>query len=243
MKNITEIEIRELLIKFEKCDLNFTKLLLIELKDRNLTIGSGVLNNILKFYNLTEINELYILNVDRNMINYELKSDFFQYVNSNSKIRQTLLKKIVTNYQKEDIDNISRCIIEMASRGEALSEKFSHLLVEHFKLKTNEDLFKSEDPAKLIELKDYHKKDFIKDARTVLFIFIFLGFLEASIVSSIKMLPLIGFSINIFILNYIVKEYYLKYINRFTGVKFGLILGIISLGITTLFNIIIYCTN
>jgi hypothetical protein len=243
MKNLTENEIRHLLLNYERCELTITKALLIELKDRNLTIGAGVIDNILRFYNLNEIKDLYILDVDHNLINFELKPVLSKYINSNSEFNQALLIKIINNYTKEDFSNINKCLVEMSNRGKRINEIFAKKLIEHFNLKSEIDLYKVNEPVNLIELKEYHKKDFIKDARVILFIFLFFGFIEATFFTYISSYIIVGYSINIFFLDYLIKISYLKYINKYSGIKFGFILGIFSFSITTLLNIIFLHIN
>jgi hypothetical protein len=166
----------------------------------------------------------------------------------NSEISETIINRIIFNYEKENIENIKTCLIEMKNRNKRLNTNYTQLIIKHFKIESENELYAVKDLSQKILINDYLIKDSV---RLIRFIFFFLFILSSLLITVI--FDYIGtnnhFTIilnkSFFVIDFLIISILLfplsKYsLNKITATKFGFLISICNFIIIFLITFLIY---
>jgi hypothetical protein len=166
----------------------------------------------------------------------------------NSEISESIINKIIFNYEKENIENIKTCLIEMKNRNKRLNTNYTQLIIKHFKIESENELYAVKDSNQMISINDYLIKDSVRLVRFIFFSLFILSTLLITIIfdyiGANNHLTII-LNKSFFVIDFLIISIFLfplskYYLNKISATKFGFIISICNFIIIFLITFLIY---
>lgn len=166
----------------------------------------------------------------------------------NSEISESIINKIIFNYEKENIENIKTCLIEMKNRNKRLNSNYTQLIKKHFKIESENELYTVKESNQMILINDYLIKDSVRLVRFIFFSLFILSTLMITIIfdyiGANKHLTIIlnksFFVLDFLVISIILFAFSKYYLNKISATKFGFIISICNFIIIFLIAFLTY---